>query len=399
MTARAHFALSSSLAVPVLALLGACAMACGPAEPADPPGVVERDWEAECGERCTGPPVQVRVGKGYSCVRYAGGAVLCWGIRRGVEADLRVDREERGSVGVTQWPQIEMPEGIVEASDLAAGPATTCVASGPERTLMCWGRTTPESLVPAPTWELDGVAFVREGLGICGAQADGTPFGIPSDWSAPIRECAPGRCLVDLVGDLYCWGPNDRGQLGTGEVRPGRFTHHLSELVDVAEVVAEDAYTCAVQRDGQLFCWGENLYGVIGRDPQGWDPATDGLESYKFPSPQKVEGLEDIVRIAGNRVTMCALRGDGQLFCWGDDWTGIMRLPSVDGTSPNTTTPQAIPEADDIVDFDLDFNHGCVIRRSGEVACWGSDFHGAIGPEPSHVPFGHLQVVRGLPSH
>ena len=399
---------SRSFAASIPALTVLLLVSCGPGEGVDPPEVVERDWEAVCGDRCAGAPVQVRVGDGYSCVRYEGGTVLCWGIRRGVAEDEDVFAHEGGAVGVpgvTQWPQIEMPTGIMEASDLGAATATTCVASGAEGRLMCWGNLTPTSLVPVPTWGFENVAFLRnhdtvEGSRFCGSHDDGTPFGVPSDWTAPIRECAPGRCLVDLEGELFCWGPNDAGQLGTGEVGPGRFTHHVEELVDVAVVMGEDAYTCAAQRDGQLFCWGDNREGVIGSEPFGrYEDAEGHGLSYKFPSPTKVEGVEDVVRIAGNRVMACALRADGQLFCWGDDWTGIMRLPSVDGTSPNTATATPIPEADDLVDFDVSFNHGCVIRRSGEVACWGSDYHGAIGPEPSHVPFGHLQTVRGLPSH
>jgi alpha-tubulin suppressor-like RCC1 family protein len=120
---------------------------------------------------------------------------------------------------------------------------------------------------------------------------------------------------------------------------------------------------------------------------------------YSFPTPQRVEGLSDIVKLASALTTVCAVRADGQLFCWGEDWLGLMRLPSPDGLAPETTTPVAIVDAHDVVDLDMATHHGCLIRRTGEVACWGSDYHGAIGPEPSYVPFGHLQPVRGLPNH
>lgn len=100
------------------------AFACGPAPLPEPPGVDEQDWEPLCGERCAGAPVQVQVGDGYSCIRYAGGAVLCWGIRRGVPDDSRFNGPEGGGVGIpgiTQWPQIVMPEGIDRASAFGGG--------------------------------------------------------------------------------------------------------------------------------------------------------------------------------------------------------------------------------------------------------------------------------------
>ncbi len=193
---------------------------------------------------------------------------------------------------------------------------------------------------------------------------------------------------------------NDRGQLGVEDADRHGAVAHIFSVHDVREVLAEDIHTCALQNSGDVYCWGDNRYGAIGREPFGTFIDDVGAQrGYKYRTPQRVEGLSDIVHIAASVLTVCALDASGQLYCWGDDWTGLMRLPSEDGTSPNVAHPVAIPEADDVVDFDMHFNHGCLIRRSGEVACWGSDYHGAIGPEPSHVPFGHLQVVRGLPSH
>ena len=378
-------------------------LACG-SPPADV--VVERNWEYLCGERCAGAPVQVEVGIGYSCVRYAGGAVLCWGIRRGVAADVDAYRHERGPVGFSDWPQIEMPEGIVAAADLQANLGHTCVIEGPTREERCWGTLTPPTVVPVRYGSDDVGSFGQ----FCALDTHGHPLDLGPSWEEyRLRDCAKSRrdfatqCGIDLEGRLYCAGHNSAGQVGNGLVRGDTGGNepitHLPQLVDVVQVVTEEDFTCALEGDGEVWCWGDNFLGVVGREPMGWDPYTDNRSTYKFATPQRVEGLADIVKLASSSRTVCAVRADGQLFCWGEDWIGLMRLPSPDGLAPETTTPVAIVDAHDVVDLDMTTQHCCLIRRTGEVACWGSDYHCAIGPEPSYVPFGHLQPVRGLPSH
>ncbi len=206
---------------------------------------------------------------------------------------------------------------------------------------------------------------------------------------------------MDLEGDLYCWGYNQYGQVGNGETSIGTGSSQVEGVSDVVQVEAEPYHTCALESDGDVFCWGSNAHGAIAREPSS--PYYDENEDYvvpKFPTAQLVEGLPpDIVRIAGSDVSMCALAASGQLYCWGTDYNGVMRLRSTDGRVPHTTIPVAIEDADDFVDFDTHLHHGCGIRQSGEVVCFGSSRLGQLGPEPPYVPFGHMQPVRGLPHH
>lgn len=376
-----------------IALAGCTPETPGPAYP------VEQDWQTLCGERCAGPPVQIRVGSGFSCVRYnspdeIGGTVLCWGAMRGVAADLGVPPLYRPGIPTYDWPQITMPEGIVGAHDLAAGGHEAGVIQGPERRLWLWFYSD-ERRVPQD-WLQPDMSFIEGSPGgVCGGHSDGSRFslnGWPVDWH--VTDCA-GRCGVDDTGDLYCWGGNYYGQAG-----PGGLSYPV-DIHDVIQVEAEDLHTCALESGGDVYCWGSNADGAIAREPSR--PYYDDEGNYtipRFPTPQHVEGLpSDIVRIAGSEAGMCALAASGQLYCWGTDYNGAMRLRSTDGRVPHSTTPVAIEDASDLVDFDTHLHHGCGIRRSGEVVCFGSSRLGQIGPEPSYVPFGHMQPVRGLPEH
>jgi len=90
MTRARHDSASSRVARACLGLLvlGAVA-ACEP--PAVPEAPLPPDWARICGRHCAGAPVQVSIGGVHTCVRYAGGAVICWGLIRGVAEDTLTD--------------------------------------------------------------------------------------------------------------------------------------------------------------------------------------------------------------------------------------------------------------------------------------------------------------------
>ena len=69
---------------------------------------------------------------------------------------------------------------------------------------------------------------------------------------------------------VFCWGKNDKGQLGTGGgsssqpvavVKSGGSALSGKEIVDVS---AGDDFTCALASDGKVACWGEGDNGRLG---------------------------------------------------------------------------------------------------------------------------------------
>ncbi|HST37881.1 MAG TPA: hypothetical protein VLK58_00150 [Conexibacter sp.] len=78
----------------------------------------------------------------------------------------------------------------------------------------------------------------------------------------------------------------------------------------------------------------------------------------------------------------CAVRDDGQLFCWG----AADLLPSVDHPYGSAKAIPATAVAD-AVDVATGARHGCAVRRSGAVACWGDDSDGQLGDGGSEQQF------------
>ena len=74
-------------------------------------------------------------------------------------------------------------------------------------------------------------------------------------------------------------------------------------------------HTCAVRTDGSLWCWGDNFYGQLGQGNRTNRPA---------PTRVGADTGWAVVSLGANR--SCALRGDQSLWCWGSNVYGELGL-------------------------------------------------------------------------
>ena len=80
-------------------------------------------------------------------------------------------------------------------------------------------------------------------------------------------------CGVMEDGHLRCWGNNNYGQLGIGNTNRIDSTHEMGsnlQVTDVGDFVESAALAtqsmCAIRDDGQIRCWGYNGYGQLGHE-------------------------------------------------------------------------------------------------------------------------------------
>ena len=163
---------------------------------------------------------ELDLGRRNACGVTPAGELHCWGDTYGADTQLGPDQT---------WMAVSAGEGSVCAIDSAGGG-------------WCWG-----------------------GIADTGSE---TPEPIPGDhtWSA-LSFRAEHICGLDMSGAAWCWGSNFKGQLGDGN--HGRENEqdaptavsggHL--FVDIA---AGDGHTCATTGAGELYCWGYNEWGEIG---------------------------------------------------------------------------------------------------------------------------------------
>jgi len=122
----------AALGLLVAGLLSACGG--GPSFP---------NWARVCGRHCAGAPVQVELGYYETCLRYAGGAMICWGDVRGSLEDV-----EPTAFDVISYDPLSRADprratrlvpGMLDAQDMACREADCCSLRSDD-SVWCWGR-------------------------------------------------------------------------------------------------------------------------------------------------------------------------------------------------------------------------------------------------------------------
>jgi alpha-tubulin suppressor-like RCC1 family protein len=157
-----------------------------------------------------------------------------------------------------------------------------------------------------------------------------------------------------------------------GDGDPDNGFEHVPVEVDVPEAVRTvecgEFFTCAVGESGKVYCWGRDEIGQVG----------DGsASSAPKHAPAEVEGIEDALDVALGNEHACAVLESGELACWGNDYHGQLG----DGTSDQMPkhSPILVPDLTDVVEVTANWKHTCVRLSSGAVKCWGYDEHGQVG--------------------
>jgi len=293
------------------------------------------------------PPADCRVeevvaGMAHTCARLASDTVGCWG------SNLHFQLARDGTEGST-WP-VEVP-GVPALSRLVRGYLFTCGLAA-DGELWCWG---------------DGTEQMFDETG-----------GPSSAWVSrlsDITDLAAGGahvCALVSTGRVWCWGfRNGDGQLGIGT----RDVHVDPQLVegmdDVVELASGYFHTCARTGAGQVFCWGRNREGQVGDGTGGTgDFMTDAL------SPVLV--LDGARRVTAGGSFTCALRGAGEVLCWGSNMSAQIGTGSFARTVPSPE-PVALPDGVEIADIAAGAMHTCALATSGRCLCWGANQGGALG--------------------
>lgn len=106
------------------------------------------------------------------------------------------------------------------------------------------------------------VGLVAVGLAKPSAASAGTP-GTASSGAGDYYSCSLKG------GQAYCWGENYAGQLGDGttaysDVPVAVDTSGVLAGKTLTQLATADATTCALDSSGGAYCWGDNENGQLG---------------------------------------------------------------------------------------------------------------------------------------
>jgi len=260
----------------------------------------------------------------------------------------------------------EVPDRVIA---LAAGLGSTC-ALFKRGGIKCWGDNTYGQLGLGDN--------VSRGT-MPGQMGAALPF---VDLGAPAKQVSVGAthaCALLDDGKVKCWGSNADGQLGLGGLEARRApTDAVSFAVPARQVACGADHTCALLDSQQVVCWGRNTSGQLGvgdttnRGNSGTPPSVPAL------------GLSGVAGIGLGANHSCAILGNGQLKCWGQNTFGQLGLGDTQirvGGIPNAIPPVNLGanSAAGVVNVTGGDLHTCALLDGGAVKCWGYNGSGALG--------------------
>jgi alpha-tubulin suppressor-like RCC1 family protein len=174
-------------------------------------------------------------------------------------------------------------------------------------------------------------------------------------------------CVVDRAGAVSCWGRNAFSRLGSTTTAGTAAAPSLPFASQVTRLSAGGSHTCALQSDTTAACWGRNDVGQLGGGQPGTVSAT----------PVVVGGLVNASQLAAGGSHACALRYDGEVWCWGADQYGQLGRGSI-GVADGITA-RRVPTIDSAIMVAAGFGHSCALFEGGALRCWGWNGYGQLG--------------------
>ena len=215
-------------------------------------------------------------------------------------------------------------------------------------------------------------------------------------------------CAVAQDHSMRCWGNNQWGQLGAGDI----ITYHepvnvnfsvnsaragncggCSDLGNVSttalEVSSFGRHTCAIMSPVEtnisqtISCWGADSHYQLGTPA-----STNSLQpnmTWIDPLGTKSNG----VQVSAGKNHTCAILQDQSLWCWGDNMLGQIGL----GYMSNNPfwMPKSIPFFNSLsygglpnslkkmIAVSVGSEHTCAIQDNGSGYCWGADDYSKLG--------------------
>lgn len=124
-------------------------------------------------------------------------------------------------------------------------------------------------------------------------------------------------------GSLWSWGENYLGWpvLGSGTKGNQTILRRIAEDNDWVDVSTSDSHCLALKADGTMWTWGQNLYGQLGI-------ASSGRADSERATPVRSAPGNDWKQVAAGGSHSLALKKDGTLWAWGNNWAGQLGIGS-----------------------------------------------------------------------
>ena len=205
---------------------------------------------------------------------------------------------------------VENKEDLMLAKHIIGGFGYVCAVALDGR-VYCWGSNSNGKIGSGNT----SSALVPSAVKISGALV-----------GKVIKQIEPSSagnhsCVIASDDKAYCWGHNGFGQLGNNNT-----VNSLNPVaVDTAGVLASKTIkqiasggisSCVIASDDKAYCWGSNNFGQLGNG---------NLKNSSTPTPVSTTGVlagKTIKQITAGNSYFCVIASDDKAYCWGSNSSG-----------------------------------------------------------------------------
>lgn len=198
--------------------------------------------------------ISISAGGNFTCLVADNKTAHCWG-----EGSLG---QLGSSISSSSYPKAVNTTGDLSGksvSYVSAGMSHACVVTL-DNLAFCWGGNFSGQLGNGGTSTSTVPVAVDTSVALNGKAIKTVTAGVASS------------CAVDTAGKAYCWGDNTEGQLGDNSSLTQSATPVAVYAGDalngkvVQTVESGDSHICTVTKSEQVYCWGKNDKGQIGNN-------------------------------------------------------------------------------------------------------------------------------------
>ena len=300
---------------------------------------------------------QISSGPNHTCALVTDGTISCWGFNFSGELGT-------GNTNNSNTPVAVVSSALKTATvaQISTGANHVCALKS-EGTVACWGYGSLGQLGTGDTDSSNTPVAITGGA-------------LRSKTVTQIATGANHTCALQSEGTVTCWGFNESGQLGTGEITssitPVAVTGGALANKTVTQITAGQDHTCALISDGTITCWGYNGVGALG---------TGDLIDSNVPVAITGGALtgKTVTQITAGSGHTCALLTDGTVACWGFNYAGGLGT----GNTTSSETPVAVSggalTGETVAQITAGGYHTCALISDGTVSCWGLNNSGQLG--------------------
>ncbi len=226
---------------------------------------------------------------------------------------------------------------------------------------------------------------------------------------------------LDADGNVWVWGNNIAGQLGTGDRTDLRKPTQISLPGKVTSIAAGHRFSLATLDNKQVYGWGAKckvdtkrtfaeLMQLIGQSAAGIsyyvdanaDPSSSdtqelcefqGFVAVSSLTPIEIPELAGSLQIVAGFGHVLALQADGTVKSKGCNAYGQLGYPTADIVPAET-----IPGLTGIVQLATSTRHSMALDKDGKVWAWGADNTGQLGKNLGNLEgVFEPEAVAGLP--